>query len=97
MATLAEIKTYMHAEGESDAAVEPFVAAARAFLAGAGVREGAVRSDAYDLALKALSLHWYDNRDGAPVPEGLQQLINQLQYAKVSEAASDSDTGEAGA
>lgn len=89
MATLAEIKAYMHAEGEEDSAVEPFVASARAYLAGAGVQEELVRPDAYDLALKALTLHYYDNRDGAAVPEGLNRLVTQLQYAKVEEEEDD--------
>lgn len=86
MASLEEIKAYMHAEGEEDSAIEPFVAAAVAYLAGAGVREGDVRPDAYDLALKALTLHYHDNRDGAAVPEGLNRLVTQLQYARVEEA-----------
>ena len=43
--------------------------------------------DAYDLALKALTLHYHDNRDGAAVPEGLNRLVTQLQYARVEEGS----------
>ena len=83
MATMEEIKSYMHAEGEEDSAVKPFVDMAEAYLAGAGVRKGEVRAAGWDLAVKALTLHYYDNRDGAAVPEGLRQLVTQLQYAIV--------------
>ncbi len=94
MATIAEIKSYMHAEGEEDSAVAPFVAMAEAYLAGAGVREGEVRAAGWDLALKALTLHYYDNRDGAAVPEGLRSLVTQLQYARVESGSPAGETGD---
>ena len=89
----------MHAEGEADANVAPFLAMAEDYLLGAGITEELATADGYALAAKALTLHFWDNRSGAPIPDGLASIIRQEQCRCRAAAAaatldvSDSDTG----
>ena len=95
-----EVKEYMHAEGEEDAVIASYLAMAQDYLAGAGVKEDLATAEGYALCAKALTLHFYDNRGGAPIPEGLAEYILQEQKrcrmaALTAQAAavSESDTG----
>ena len=96
-----EVKEYMHAEGEADSVIEPYLAMAEDYLAGAGVTEELATAEGYALCAKALTLHYYDNRGGAPIPEGLADYILQQQKrcraaALAAAAVSESDTTEEG-
>lgn len=95
-----EVKEYMHAEGEEDAVIASYLAMAQDYLAGAGVTEELATAEGYALCAKALTLHYYDNRGGAPIPEGLADYILQEQkrcrkaaLAAQAAAVSESDTG----
>ncbi len=95
--SIAEVKEYCHAEGESDATMGLYLGMAEDYLAGAGVTEALATADGYALVAKALTLHYYDNRGGAPIPEGLQDYLTQQQKrcrkADLAAAVSESDTG----
>ena len=95
--SIAELKEYMHAEGEADATIASYLAMAEAYLTSAGVTAAMTTPAGYGLAVKALTLHFYDNRDGAPIPEGLQDYIRQQQCicrkTSLGPDVSDSDTG----
>lgn len=95
-----EVKEYMHAEGEEDAVIASYLAMAQDYLAGAGVKEELATAEGYALCAKALTLHYYDNRGGAPIPEGLADYILQEQKRcrmaalnAQAAAVSESDTG----
>ena len=94
--SIAELKEYMHAEGEVEAVIASYLAMAESYLTGAGVTETLAPAAGYDLAAKALTLHFYDNRGGAPIPDGLRDYITQLQCLCLAAArqtpVSDSDT-----
>ena len=94
--SIAALKEYMHAEGEADAVIASYLAMAEDYLTGAGVTEELAAADGYALAAKALTLHFYDNRGGAPIPEGLQMVIRQQQCRcrAAAAAVSESDTEE---
>lgn len=86
--TLEEVKAYCHITDDSeDTVLEGLMTAAIDYLAGAGVPAEAKDSARYNLAVKALTLHWYDNRGNmaggagtqAEIPLGLGALIIQLQ------------------
>lgn len=95
--SIAALKEYMHAEGEADATIASYLAMAEAYLAGAGITEALATAEGYGLAAKALTLHYYDHRGGAPIPEGLQDYIRQQQClcrAAAAAAVSESDAEE---
>ena len=53
------------------------------YLADAGIHPGEPADARYALAVSALTLHWYDNRQAVDtnltdLPLGLRQVINQL-------------------
>ena len=77
--SIAEVKEYCHAEGESDATMGLYLGMAEDYLAGAGVTEELATAEGYGLTAKALTLHFYDHRGGAPIPNGLQDYITQQQ------------------
>ena len=86
---IAEVKEYMHAEGEEDSTIEPYLAMAQDYLAGAGVTEELATAEGYALCAKALT-----------IPEGLADYILQEQkrcrkaaLAAQAAAVSESDTG----
>ncbi len=93
--TLNEIKRYIHADDLQDSAaqaledadIQALWDAAKGFLTGAGVGAGHAGTPRYNLAVKALVLHWYDNRGDiitgtivSDIPMGLEALITQLQW-----------------
>lgn len=96
--SIAEVKEYCHAEGESDATMGLYLGMAEDYLAGAGVTEALATADGYALVAKALTLHYYDNRGGAPIPDGLQDYITQQQKRcrkAALEAAAETQQGAA--
>lgn len=88
---LASVKTYMRfddlgIDGQEKAAeeavIEALIAGAMEYLRTGGVPEPEEPSELYDLAVKALVLHWYDHRDDvgseSSVPNGIRPVITQL-------------------
>lgn len=68
---------------EDDDEVADLIASAKAYLAGAGIPPA---SPLYELTVKNLVLHWYDNReDGKTLTVGLRQLINQQKLSQVAD------------
>lgn len=99
--SIAEVKEYCHAEGESDATMALYLGMAEDYLTGAGITETLATADGYALVAKALTLHYYDNRGGAPIPDGLRDYIRQqqcrcrkaaLEAAAESQQTSDDDS-----
>lgn len=86
---IAGVKSYMHAEDESDEVVFPLIRAAIEYLDHAGIEAPETReeSESYMLCVKALTLHYYDHRDSvngeAPIPLGLRPIINQLKLCNI--------------
>ena len=77
---------YMHVDADTGGRIEhEFMPAAKAYLEGAGIPEPSEASPLYQLAVHALTLHYYDHRDAvgeeAPFPVGLRPIINQLKHS----------------
>lgn len=86
--TLEAVKAYCHITDDSeDDDILDLMEAAQEYLAGAGVPQTATGTGRYNLAVKALTLHWKDNRGNvaegeskqAEIPLGLGAIIIQLQ------------------
>lgn len=76
----AELMAYCRVDDEeSGALLESLCQQAQAYLSSAGVILD-WDDPRQELALKALTLHWFDNPAGGEVPAGLQRLINQLKH-----------------
>lgn len=77
----------MHAEDESNETITEFLEMAAEYLKDAGVEKTDSTSARYKIALRAVALHFYDNRDaGADVPDmprNTQRLINQLKMVSL--------------
>lgn len=89
-AALQACLDYMHVDEDVGHRIErEFMPAAKAYLAGAGILEASytdpLEKSLYELALHALTLHYYDHRDAvgeeAPFPTGLRPIINQLKHS----------------
>lgn len=82
--SLEAAKAYARIDGdEDDALLESLIEAAEEYLAGAGVYPGLAPEALYQLAVKGIVLHWYEQRnvtDGAPTDfaAGVRLTINQL-------------------
>jgi len=84
-AALEACKTYMRVDGDDDnELITGLMAAAKEYLAGAGIVEPEADVPLYTLAVHSLTLHYYDHRDAvggeAPLPTGLRPIINQLKH-----------------
>lgn len=90
---LAAVMDYMRVDdqglddqdkGTQAAVIEALIAGAVEYLGNAGIPEPGPEeaSELYDLAVKALTLHWYDHRDDvgseSAVPNGVRPVITQL-------------------
>lgn len=75
-------KAYMHAEEETNETITEFLEMAEEYLREAGIEPTSSNAARYKIALRAVALHYYDNRDaGNDVPDmpgNTQRLINQL-------------------
>lgn len=83
---LNECKTYMRVDGDDDnELISGMMAAAKEYLANAGISEPQEASSLYTMAVHSLTLHYYDHRDStgteAPIPLGLRPIINQLKHS----------------
>lgn len=84
--SLEAAKAYARIDGdEDDALVESFIEGAEEYLAGAGVYPGLAPEALYQLAVKGIVLHWYEQRnvtDSGTAPTdfaaGVRLIINQL-------------------
>ena len=84
-ADLEACKHYMRVDGtDDDELIAGLMAAAKAYLAGAGIEEGEEPSPLFTLAVHSLTLHYYDHRDAvggeAPLPLGLRPILTQLKH-----------------
>lgn len=83
---LEACKQYMRVDGDhDDTLITSLMAAARLYLQGAGIEEPAENAWLYDMAVHALTLHYYDHRGeeggDSPLPAGLRLAINQLKHS----------------
>ena len=63
--------------------LESLAEAAEEYLTnGAGITRRGSNAARYDLAVKAMTLHYLDNGLEAPIPGGIQEIINQLKNSK---------------
>lgn len=100
--TLAEVKAYCKVtDTEDDTLIEALWNAAVDYLDEAGVPSELADTPRYNLAVEALTLHWYDLRGGAvtgvqvtEIPLGLGPIIKQLQNYVPPEAEEDPTTEE---
>lgn len=89
---LADVKAYMQVTDDGDdALITSLIEAAEGYLADAGIRPSEPVDARYALAVSALTLHWYDNRQAVDtnltdLPLGLRQVINQLKAKGVRES-----------
>lgn len=91
---IAACKAYMRVDGdEDDALIGHLCDAAAEYLSAAGAERGAddsAQAARYDLALWALTLHYYDHRDAvgteAPLPLGIRPIITQLKLARPTQS-----------
>lgn len=87
---IAACKAYMRVDGnEDDELIGQLCDAAAGYLSAAGAergKDGSARAAQYDLALWALTLHYYDHRDAvgteAPLPLGVRPIITQLKLTR---------------
>lgn len=76
----AELMAYCRVDDEeAGALLESLCQQAETYLSFAGV-DTTTPDFRLEQALKALTLHWFDNPAGGEVPAGLQRLINQLKH-----------------
>lgn len=91
--TYARLEEFQ-ADPEVSSVVQSLAEAAVEYLANAGIRYSA-DSALYELALKGLVAHWYDNRDAispasnAQTPLGLRTIITQLKLTSVPESGTE--------
>lgn len=85
---LEDVKSYGRIDGdEDDALLVGFTEAAEEYLANAGVTPESASASLYQLAVKGIVLHWYENRtavdSGSPkdFEPGIRLVINQLKCA----------------
>lgn len=88
---LESCKKYMGVDFDyDDETIESLMETAVDYLTGAGIPESWSRK--YELAVKRLTLHWYDSRNDIaadkPMPLGLRPLINQLKAESFVDSAS---------
>ena len=85
-AALSACKAYMRVDGDEDDELirDVLMPAAKEYLSNAGIPEPEETSQTYNLAVYALTLHWYDHRDTvgdeASIPQNLRPVINQLKH-----------------
>ena len=79
-----DLMLYCRVDGEeASTLLEQLADSAEEYLTTAGAQRTEANSNAYDLTVKALVLHWYDNPEGGTLPPGLRQLINQLKLSYI--------------
>ena len=85
--SLEAAKAYARIDGdEDDALLESLIEGAEEYLAGAGIYPGLASEALYQLAVKGIVLHWYEQRNvtdnAAPTDfsAGVRLTINQLKH-----------------
>ena len=81
---LEKIKEYLKIDSnDEDVTVQALITSAELYLKNAGVLED-YQNELYDLAIKMLVLHWYENREiignAQKMAFSLDNIITQLQY-----------------
>lgn len=91
---IAACKAYMRVDGDEDnGLIGQLCDAAAEYLSAAGAErgeDGSARAARYDLALWALTLHYYDHRDAvgteAALPLGIRPIITQLKLTRPTQS-----------
>lgn len=84
----ADLMLYCRVDAEEAAPLlENLANSAEEYLTTAGAVRTESNANAYDLAVKALVLQWYDNPGGGEVSPALRQSINQLKFSSLMEYA----------
>lgn len=89
-AELEKLKAYMRVDGsDDDNTISALSLSAAAYLQNAGIKRTERNAHLYDLALWALTLHYYDHRGDSggddDFPVGLRLLINQMKIAGLAD------------
>lgn len=85
-AALSACKNYMRVDGDEDDELirQVLMPAAKEYLRNAGIPEPEETNPVYNLAVFALTLHYFDHRDAvgdeSAMPTGLRPIINQLKH-----------------
>lgn len=77
-----ELLLYCRAESDAEPLITSLGEAAEAYLKESGCDLENSSAEVVGLTVKALTLHYFDNPAGTPLPAGLQSLINQLKYTR---------------
>ncbi len=87
----SELMRYCRVDGEEIGnLVVELADSAEEYLQDAGCTYTTSTQKVYTLAIKALALHYLDHPEGAPIPQGTQNLINKLKFVKpAAETAAD--------
>ena len=87
---LEDVKSYGRIDGdEDDALLAGLTGAAEEYLSNAGVTPENASASLYQLAVKGIVLHWYENRaavDGGSPKDfepGVRMVINQLKNMSI--------------
>lgn len=86
MLNIEDLKRYAVVDPTSDDCVlKSCMAAAVRYFANAGVSEPEEDDPLYDMGVYMLATHYYDHRgvmdeNAAPIPFGVNSIINQLKY-----------------
>lgn len=78
---LRRAREYMHAEDETDETVAEFLDMAAEYLAETGITPVPGKRARYDIVLRSIALHYYDNRNAKADVDfslSLRRAINQL-------------------
>ena len=79
----SELMRYCRVDGaEMGDLVVELAESAEAYLQDAGCTCNQATRTVYTLAVKALALHYLDHPEGAPIPQGIQNLRNKRKFVK---------------
>lgn len=79
----SELMRYCRVDGEEMGnLVVELADSAEEYLQDAGCTCTTSTHKVYTLAVKALALHYLDHPEGAPIPQGIQNLINKMKFVK---------------
>lgn len=85
---IEDIKQYLRLDDDSDdLLLDGLIFAAKNYMSNAGVQEKNEENDLYDLCIKLLVSHWYENREVTGTTNklafSLESIIVQLKYCEV--------------
>lgn len=86
MVTLEQVKSWLRIDyDEDDIDVQMLIDTAKDYIINATNELVNIESNLFNLAMRMLIQHWYDNRcqfadKEKPIPQGFQYILQQLQY-----------------